>query len=106
MIYTQIRKQPAGNHRANATQADPIPCLVFDPFVGSGTTVQVAYNLGRRGVGLDLSMEYLSKQQRPGYTTGMWGGWCENQNLFALQAQITGDQQVFYKGRRKRRARK
>ena len=41
---------------------DPIPALVFDPFVGSGTTVQVAYDLGRRGVGLDLSLKYLDEQ--------------------------------------------
>ena len=28
--------------------------LVYDPFVGSGTTVRVAEKLGRVGVGLDL----------------------------------------------------
>lgn len=43
---------------------EPIPALVFDPFVGSGTTVKVAYDLGRRGVGLDLSLNYLDEQAR------------------------------------------
>ncbi len=38
---------------------DPIPATVFDPFVGSGTTIQVARALGRRGIGIDLSAEYL-----------------------------------------------
>ena len=38
---------------------DPIPATVFDPFAGSGTTLQVARSLGRNGVGLDLSLEYL-----------------------------------------------
>jgi hypothetical protein len=38
---------------------DPIPATVFDPFAGSGTTLQVARALGRNGVGLDLSLEYL-----------------------------------------------
>jgi len=38
---------------------DPIPATVFDPFVGSGTTVAVAQQLGRRGVGIDLSLPYL-----------------------------------------------
>ncbi len=38
---------------------DPIPDTVFDPFAGSGTTLQVARQLGRNGVGLDLSLEYL-----------------------------------------------
>jgi DNA modification methylase len=33
--------------------------LVFDPFVGSGTTVLVACALGRDGVGTDLSYPYL-----------------------------------------------
>lgn len=39
--------------------SDPIPAVVFDPFVGSGTTVAVAQQLGRRGVGIDLSLPYL-----------------------------------------------
>lgn len=34
-------------------------CVVFDPFVGTATTVLVAEKLGRTGVGLDLSGEYL-----------------------------------------------
>jgi len=36
-----------------------VPATVFDPFAGSGTTLQVARALGRHGVGLDLSAEYL-----------------------------------------------
>ena len=39
--------------------ADTVPATVLDPFVGSGTTVAVAQALGRRGIGLDLSTEYL-----------------------------------------------
>ena len=38
--------------------------IVFDPFVGSGTTVATAVKLGRRGVGLDLSMKYLRENAR------------------------------------------
>jgi hypothetical protein len=38
---------------------EPIPATVFDPFCGSGTTLQVARALGRNGIGLDLSLEYL-----------------------------------------------
>ena len=33
--------------------------IVFDPFVGSGTTLQVARDLDRHGIGIDLSMKYL-----------------------------------------------
>jgi len=37
---------------------EPVPCLVLDPFLGSGTTVAVARELGRHGVGCELNPEY------------------------------------------------
>lgn len=39
----------------------PVPCVVLDPFSGSGTTVAKALELGRHGVGLDLNQEYCTK---------------------------------------------
>lgn len=45
-----------------------IPCTVLDPFVGSGTTLEVAFELGRRGWGIDLSEEYLVKNAIPRLT--------------------------------------
>ena len=41
----------------------PVPCIVFDPFAGSGTTGVVALALKRRFIGLDLSAEYLALAQ-------------------------------------------
>ena len=38
---------------------DPVPCLVLDPFLGSGTTIAVARQLGRHGVGCELNPEYV-----------------------------------------------
>ena len=44
---------------------------VLDPFAGSGTTIKVARNLGRHGIGVELNPEYLKlaeqriKTQRP-----------------------------------------
>lgn len=38
---------------------DPVPCVILDPFVGSGTTAIVAIRLGRRCIGIDISSEYL-----------------------------------------------
>ena len=38
---------------------DTRPCLVLDPFCGSGTVGVVCQELGREFVGIDLSWEYL-----------------------------------------------
>jgi site-specific DNA-methyltransferase (adenine-specific) len=34
--------------------------VVLDPFSGTGTTMKVAYELGRKSVGIDLSNEYIN----------------------------------------------
>jgi DNA modification methylase len=41
------------------TSAPTRPAIVLDPFAGTGTTCGVARALGRYGVGLDLSADYL-----------------------------------------------
>jgi len=38
---------------------EPVPCVVLDPFNGSGTTGAVAVRLGRDYVGIDLNAQYL-----------------------------------------------
>ena len=38
--------------------AECVPCVVLEPFLGSGTTVAVARELGRHGVGCELNPEY------------------------------------------------
>jgi DNA modification methylase len=38
--------------------AEPVPCVVLDPFSGAGTVPMVADRLGRHGVGTELNREY------------------------------------------------
>jgi DNA modification methylase len=40
--------------------AEPVPCVVLDPFIGSGTTAAVAKSLGRDCIGIDLQPKYLT----------------------------------------------
>ena len=48
--------------------ADPVPSVVLDPFLGSGTTLLVADRLGRDGIGVELSPDYaaLARQRITG----------------------------------------
>jgi hypothetical protein len=38
--------------------AIPVPCVVLDPFAGSGTTLMVSRALGRDAIGIDISEDY------------------------------------------------
>lgn len=42
---------------------EPVPCVVLDPFLGSGTTLAVAAHLGRSGIGIELNPEYAKLAQ-------------------------------------------
>jgi site-specific DNA-methyltransferase (adenine-specific) len=33
--------------------------VVLDPFVGTGTSVSVAYSFGKKSIGIDISQEYI-----------------------------------------------
>lgn len=54
--------QPTCSHKA-----EPVPCVVLDPFGGSGTTKNVADRLGRRGVMCELKMEYIEMAKKRCY---------------------------------------
>lgn len=49
---------------AAAADLSPAPCVVLDPFTGSGTTGAVAVELGRRFIGIELSAEYADLATR------------------------------------------
>ncbi len=46
-------------------EVEVVPCVVLDPFVGSGTTNCVSVVNGRRSIGIDLSEEYLQNNAIP-----------------------------------------
>lgn len=50
---------------------DPIPCTVLDPFLGTGTTGEVALKHNRKFVGIDLSKTYLDENTIPRIETEM-----------------------------------
>jgi len=43
---------------------EPVPCIVLDPFLGSGTALAVAVGLGRRGIGVELNPAYVEMAER------------------------------------------
>ena len=43
--------------------SEPIPCIILDPFAGSGTVVRVATRLNRRGIGCDLDYHDIAKKR-------------------------------------------
>jgi len=51
--------RPSCNHKG-----DPVPCVVFDPFTGSGTTGAVAIKHGRSFIGSELNPEYIELANR------------------------------------------
>lgn len=49
----------------NCGTSEVRPCMVLDPFVGSGTTCCVALAHGRHSIGIDLSVPYLRNNAIP-----------------------------------------
>jgi tRNA G10 N-methylase Trm11 len=43
---------------------ETVPCKIYDPFIGSGTTIVAARRLGLDGYGTDLSLQYLKENAR------------------------------------------
>jgi DNA modification methylase len=78
-VWTLTAEPYAGAHFATMPPAlvrrcilagAPLGSRVLDPFSGSGTTVRVARELGREGIGLELSREYLGLARERVRTTG------------------------------------
>lgn len=59
---------------------EPVPAVVLDPFVGSGSTLIAAQALGRTGVGVDLSLPYLRDHARERLELGAWKAWTQGKD--------------------------
>lgn len=65
-VYVETKRATIGWRKTCGCQTDTVaPCVVLDPFVGSGTSVSTALQLGRAGVGIDLSDTYLRENAIP-----------------------------------------
>ena len=69
-VWTISTSPYKGAHFATYPSKLIVPCIlagcpgggiVLDPFAGSGTTIKVALEYGRQGIGLDLSLSYLTE---------------------------------------------
>jgi len=64
-----LHRNPGGVYREATTLGfrptcdhggDPVPCIVLDPFAGSGTVGQVARRLGRSSILIEIKEEYVN----------------------------------------------
>jgi len=60
----QASSRTTGWRPACTCGGSPVPCTVLDPFAGSGTTLAVAAELGRNGIGCELNPEYIGLAER------------------------------------------
>lgn len=57
--HVQISHVEGYRQTCNCPEHEPIPSTVYDPFTGSGTTLQVAYHMGRNAIGSEIGDQYL-----------------------------------------------
>jgi DNA modification methylase len=67
---------------------EPVPCTVLDPFTGSGTAPDVARQLGRNWIAVELSADYCDDHIIPRLTEPLME-WAEQEQREAEVVQLT-----------------
>lgn len=93
--YTTASTTLGWRPTCDCSAGDPVPAIVFDPFVGSGTTLEVARKLGRHGIGTDLSLKYLREEARERLIMNAWD---EFQNGIQAEEDDYKDLPLFKRG--------
>lgn len=62
--YETVGWEPTCQPGCKTGGEQTVPCVVLDPFLGSGTTVVVARNLNRSGIGIELNPEYCAMVEK------------------------------------------
>ena len=62
--YSGAKREMGWAPSCQCNAGDPVPQLVLDPFLGSGTTALVADQLGRNAIGIELSPTYAEMARR------------------------------------------
>ena len=78
--YKNNTKTTGWQPSCQCNAGDPVPCVVLDPFCGSGTSGVVALSLFRDFIGIELNREYIDKYILPRLTRE--AGRFKQSNLF------------------------
>ena len=63
--FTQRQHITAGwQPTCSCPEAEPVPCTVLDPFMGSGTVAKVALRARRHYIGIELNQEYIELAEK------------------------------------------
>lgn len=72
--FTRVMKTIGWQPTCQCNAGEPVPCIVLDPFNGSGTTGEVCIKHGRHYVGCELNQDYIElAKQRLGKAERRYG---------------------------------